>query len=413
MPYYIVSCATVFASIIAAPTFALGDDPSPCTPATPAQAVGAWIEVDDDGDYDDHQFNYYSPSGPFQALITNKVYECVDILSICFIDTVRVGKDTVPSSTSGATGWTQQFTGGQHQLGKHQDGAPPFPYTNQDYFEWIVRDAKAAKQDMRITVTLLFGVNGACPLFQVFQDKNGDDVPVSEYPTVCKEFALNLIQFLDHYGINGIDIDWEAEITGMGTPRFTALFNAIGEQFKLAEQNDPTKDYILTISPASTTGLDSACADVINCHFYAVNFQLYHDSLLNESFSDLGVNENIFAYGACFESDSQCPPQQAPDAQGAYNDNRQNYNAPNGYSQYMMWRLNSSNWVFEQAQQKALYALVYPSPIGDIDGDGDFDADDLARGHELLGTDPADLNGDGCVNGADLGILLAAWSICP
>ncbi len=48
-----------------------------------------------------------------------------------------------------------------------------------------------------------------------------------------------------------------------------------------------------------------------------------------------------------------------------------------------------------------------------LDGDGDFDSDDLLAGHAALGTDPADLNIYGCVNGADLGILLAEWSICP
>ena len=55
----------------------------------------------------------------------------------------------------------------------------------------------------------------------------------------------------------------------------------------------------------------------------------------------------------------------------------------------------------------------WPSPPGDINGDGVVDGADLAM---LLGSwgpcagCPADINGDGIVNGADLGILLGNWT---
>ncbi|MFO0829614.1 MAG: hypothetical protein U0572_15855 [Phycisphaerales bacterium] len=53
--------------------------------------------------------------------------------------------------------------------------------------------------------------------------------------------------------------------------------------------------------------------------------------------------------------------------------------------------------------------------LGDLDGDGDVDAADIAR---LLGnwggTDPNyDLNADGIVGSADLGIVLGGWGVCP
>ena len=50
---------------------------------------------------------------------------------------------------------------------------------------------------------------------------------------------------------------------------------------------------------------------------------------------------------------------------------------------------------------------------GDLDGDGVVDGADLGL---LLGSwgpcpgCPADLNGDGVVDGADLGLLLGSWS---
>jgi hypothetical protein len=57
-----------------------------------------------------------------------------------------------------------------------------------------------------------------------------------------------------------------------------------------------------------------------------------------------------------------------------------------------------------------------PTPCtGDLDGDGDVDAGDLAV---LLGSwnnagGPADLNGNGLVGAEDLALLLGAWGDCP
>jgi hypothetical protein len=48
---------------------------------------------------------------------------------------------------------------------------------------------------------------------------------------------------------------------------------------------------------------------------------------------------------------------------------------------------------------------------GDINGDGSVNSADLGILLSSWGTSggPADLNGDGSVNSADLGILLSAW----
>jgi len=52
---------------------------------------------------------------------------------------------------------------------------------------------------------------------------------------------------------------------------------------------------------------------------------------------------------------------------------------------------------------------------GDLDGNGVVDGADLGSLLNVWGTDDAaaDLNGDGVVDGADLGILLNAWGKCP
>jgi hypothetical protein len=69
-------------------------------------------------------------------------------------------------------------------------------------------------------------------------------------------------------------------------------------------------------------------------------------------------------------------------------------------------------WVPEIDAVVAVRAAGVP---GDLDGDGDVDGADLGA---LLGswgacTCPADLDGDGAVTGADLGILLGAWGTQP
>ena len=54
--------------------------------------------------------------------------------------------------------------------------------------------------------------------------------------------------------------------------------------------------------------------------------------------------------------------------------------------------------------------------VGDINEDGKVDGADLGV---LIGSwgvcagCPADFNGDNTVNGADLGVMIGAWGVCP
>ena len=55
---------------------------------------------------------------------------------------------------------------------------------------------------------------------------------------------------------------------------------------------------------------------------------------------------------------------------------------------------------------------------GDFDGDGDFDEDDARAAMADFGIIEAsdcqgDVNGDGIVNAADLGIVIGVWGNCP
>ena len=48
--------------------------------------------------------------------------------------------------------------------------------------------------------------------------------------------------------------------------------------------------------------------------------------------------------------------------------------------------------------------------FGDLNGDGIVNAADLGLLIAAWGTDGADLNGDGTTNAVDLGLLIAAWT---
>ena len=69
-----------------------------------------------------------------------------------------------------------------------------------------------------------------------------------------------------------------------------------------------------------------------------------------------------------------------------------------------------ANGVYLDAAPVTLEVQVGPLRIGDLNGDGRVDGNDLGI---LLASwsnaGPGDLNGDGVVNGDDLGILLGAW----
>ena len=169
---------------------------------------------------------------------------------------------------------------------------PPAGYTNTDYFGWIVDAAQTANSNIKITVTL--NAWDIDVLNRIFHDPTNPDA------TSAQSFASNVVAFLDHYQINGIDVDWETcfdQTTGCqdcigsyysnpssdpqcpgthGTSAdmFVTVFTAIGSAFDTAEANDDSADYLLTLSPAMPGTFNNACGKTVSCYFDAVNLQL-------------------------------------------------------------------------------------------------------------------------------------------
>jgi hypothetical protein len=282
--------------------------------ATNTPTVNAWIFLNED---EPPGTVYSDPTSCYQTLISNDVYQSIDLLYLCFVTTVPTSSTTVPSGD-----------GSSYTIAM---GAPEH---NQPYMDNILKDAPANNPNIKIGVTLNWG-DGAL-LANVFS--NTSVTPQEN----AANFATNLVAYMRHYSLAAFDIDWESPICDQTTKQqFELLFTAIGEAFR--QQNET---YYLTLSPASIGCLDG---DTVNQNFSFVNLQLYSGFTLPSDFTNAGVNAELFAYGAKFESDFQT-------AQQAYDDNEANYH----YNIFTNWRLNSGNFQFEQQQQKALYALVFP-----------------------------------------------------
>lgn len=275
------------------------------------QMANAWIFLNED---EPSGTDYNSPNSCYQTLINNHVYQSVNLLFLCFA--------TTKPAANGA-GYTIEIGNAGHPNG----------LTNQDYMKYILRDARAKNPMLKFSLTLNWG-DGTL-LSNIFPD------PANPDQKSAALFAQNVLHYLQENNMDGFDIDWESPISNTTTvTQFKLIFSAIGELFK-----KQSRKYYLTLSPAEVGNLD---ADTVNTYFDFINLQLYSGFTFPDNFKRAGVNPDLFAYGAKFESNFQT-------AQQAYDAAKQA-----GYNVITNWRLNSTNYVFEQDQQKILSTLVFP-----------------------------------------------------
>ncbi|HEY0016354.1 MAG TPA: glycosyl hydrolase family 18 protein [Longimicrobium sp.] len=290
--------------------------------------VNAWIFLLED---EPSGTSYKTPGSCYQNLIDYGVYNSTDMVSICWVGIVPTSATTIPAGTGA------DFTV-QLQSGTHPDGS-----TNQQYMDWLIQDARAVNPNIKLQVMLGYG---ATDITQIFAG------PESGWQQAATGFANNLVAYLQHYGLDGFDVDWESPLSDNGTPQqFELLFTAIRQAF-----NATGKQYYLTLSPAAVGTLD---AGTVNSSFDFVNLQLYSGFTCPGEFLAAGVNQDLLAYGAKFEPNSGVPYQTAQQAAAFY--------APYcpdqlQYSVFTTWRLNSGNFQYEQAQQMILHQLVNGTP---------------------------------------------------
>jgi hypothetical protein len=291
--------------------------------STPNKSVNAWIFLMED---EPSGTSYKTPGSCYQSLITYGVYQSIDMVSICWVNTVPTSPTTVPQG-DGST-YTVEL-----QTHTHPDGS-----SNLQYMQWLIQDARQANPNIKILVMLGYGDNEITQIFSSDQSK---------WQQNATDYANNLVAYLQQYDLDGFDVDWESPLSDAGsTQQFQLLFTAIRTAFKA--QN---KYYYLTLSPAEVGTLD---APTVNSAFDFVNLQLYSGFTDPSDFIQAGVEQSLLAYGAKFESAGNGDPCPYQDAQQAY----RGYTS-GGYNVATQWRLNSGNYQFEQAQQMLLYQLVY------------------------------------------------------
>jgi len=295
--------------------------------------VNAWIFLDED---EPKNTNYTDANSAYQRLIQKDIYQSVDILFICFGTTVPTGPTTVP--VGDGSSYTITISPSSH----------PGGLTNQDYLNYILRDARKVNPNIQILVTLDW--SDPTILSNIFSN------PHFTSQENANNFANNLVQYLRYYSLNGFDIDWEPPISeSISSDQFALLINAIGDLFYQTSKVTGQK-YYLTLSPSEVGNLNP---NAVNHQIDFLNLQLYGGASPND-FITAKVNENLLAYGAKFEADL---PVNNPTAMGyqtaknAYQENNKNYQ----YSIFTNWRLNSQNYIFEQTQQRKLYQYVKPS----------------------------------------------------
>ncbi|MFN0141518.1 MAG: glycosyl hydrolase family 18 protein [Pyrinomonadaceae bacterium] len=289
----------------------------------------AWILLSED---DPDGTNYNSPTSAFQRIISEGLYQASDIINLCFVDIVPTSSNTIPPGDGSS--YTLFLDYVAHP--PNPDGSIP---TDQDYMEWIVRDAKAANPKIKICLTLLYGKQHL--ISQIYPDPNNPDQASAD------AFASNVVTYLKHYGLDGFDIDWEWDyLSDDTTPaQFKTTFSAVGPALKAAGM-------LLTMCPATDNNLDY---QTVNDHFDIIAFQMYSSTSLPQTFVDDGISPDAFAYGAKFEADGPGVPTSPGDqtAAEAYQ-GMQTY----GFKAVTTWRLNSQNYITEQDSQLALSKLV-------------------------------------------------------
>lgn len=285
--------------------------------------LNAWLFLNED---EPAGTNYNSPDSCYQTLIRYRTYDSAEFIGIAFFEVV--------DATSGCS----------IEIGasSHPDGL-----TNRDYLDYVLRDARQVNPGIKFLATMVY--SGSNTLAKVFA---GSGDPQTQAAT----FAANLVTYLQTNGMNGIDIDWEGDVSNdLTRDQFRILFTAIRQAFDA----QPVK-YYLSFTPAWPT--ESIDYTALNATFDFISPQFY-DGMPLSAFLSAGMSPALIGYGAQFEPDNSAPNTSAQQVWSAVSPGFTQGGQQYEYQDIFMWRLNSNNYQFEQAQFMILGQLVQP-PTG-------------------------------------------------
>jgi hypothetical protein len=275
-------------------------------------AVGAWItsELHPAG------ATYSSPNSNFSSVKLNGIYASLDYMSIGWF-----GIDmSNPSS--------------------------PTLQTSNPYLANQVADARAQNPDI-----ILFGLLAyTSEILTDLQTIIGD-------ATLLTTFANNVASYLGENNLNGFDIDWEQPTSSLTQAQCAAWLNALGTAFG--------DTYYLALSASTNQygNVQNLDANAVNANVDVFNVQSYWSD--PTQFIQHGINPALLGFGAYFESGIT-----AMQAAKSYTAGITYKGQVYPYNTMISWRLDSSNWPFEQSQQLLLrpYMTGQPSYILFDDG---------------------------------------------
>lgn len=291
--------------------------------------INAWIFLNEDEPSGTH---YNSANSCYQSLIKYGVYKDVTFIGIAFFEVTPVSQSyTIAIGES-----------------SHPDGL-----SNQDYLNGVLRDARQTNPDIKFLATM--GYSGDKTLAQIFAGQ-GDPM------TQAHAFANNLVSYLKSNGMNGLDIDWEPPLSDeMSKANFQILFSTIRQVF----DQQPEKLY-LSFTPAWPT--KTTDYTTVNHAFDFVSPQFYDGTPLAR-FLNAGIEPDQIGYGAQFEPGNAAPNASAQQVWHQVSEGFVKDNTDYKYRDIFVWRLNSGNFQFEQAQFMILRQLA-TQPVSRMFDDG-------------------------------------------
>lgn len=267
-------------------------------------AIGAWItsELHPSG------ATYSSPNSNFSSVKLNGIYGTLDYLSIGWFG-IDMSNPTSPTLQ-----------------------------TSNPYLANQVADARAQNPNI-----IIFG------LLAYTNEITSDLQTIISDPTLLATFANNVASFLGENDLNGFDIDWEQPTSSLTQAQCAAWLNALGSAFG--------NTYYLALSASTNQygNVQNLDANAVNANVDVFNVQSYWSD--PSQFIQHGINPQLLGFGAYFESGVTALQAAKSYAAGiSYNGTIYPYNT------MISWRLDSSNWPFEQSQQLLLRPYMTGQP---------------------------------------------------
>jgi hypothetical protein len=208
-------------------------------------------------------------------------------------------------------------------------------------FKWIIQIARNQNPNIKIIVSQWWGDKGDS-IWGKGLDSLNTETAITTYTSSVIEFLQSYLSFRG--GVDGYDIDYESNNVVSSISQITSQIRA---GMNTLSANNGGRPFYLTVSPATTTYLDTAARslDYVNMQTYAGG-----SYLTPQAFTKLGLDSQQLLYGICPETD--CPSPKVSDVESAY--------TKNNLAGIHLWRLNSDNYVEEAKVQAQIYSFLHP-----------------------------------------------------